>query len=418
MNGGYSGEISDSVAASAAAAAADVESLLVDVAAAADEDAASAVLVRTPPAIKRTTAKTKKKNGGYDLLLASSEEEFAVVADDDAGDGGEIDIGDGHDDSLPLTTTVADENYDGRERQLLEEEEYDDGRRRRLRRILYRQLVPDDCYEIRGVRIVDGEAAVKFWKFLAVTCASIAVVHYAVRRLQLEHKSVRFQDMVLYEGHSILMDVLSFYVIGRMYKPNCRGCDHLAWIGWMALANVYIAYGNTWKFLQHSFTLYEMHCRWPWQLWIFVALMVPLIVTLILMYVHTAVQRKVFVMKLLELIMATALFLLPPLFSKYFHFHHWFAGWLVGMHCNFHDKWWSRAAMAWSWGIYVNGVATYGRDPVLTCGYAYYLAKDALRCPFVECYLWAEEHKNETDDHSKEMVAPDWRNCSADSYHP
>lgn len=41
-------------------------------------------------------------------------------------------------------------------------------------------------------------------------------------------------------------------------------------------------------------------------------------------------------------------FMAPVMTSSYFHFHHWFAGWLIGMHANF-DVWWSRAAMAYCW---------------------------------------------------------------------
>ena len=79
--------------------------------------------------------------------------------------------------------------------------------------------------------------------------------------------------------------------------------------------------------------------------------------------------------------------------------------------------------MAWCWGLYINGIAAYGRDPLLTCGYAYWLSTD-LRCPYVQCYLDALEDaamQNGTvsnSTHVKPMIPPDWRNCSADSYHP
>ena len=73
-------------------------------------------------------------------------------------------------------------------------------------------------------------------------------------------------------------------------------------------------------------------------------------------------------------------------------------------------------AMAWCWGIYVNGIAVYGRDPVLTCEYAYFLTIDN-RCPYISCYLEGLADVNNTD--VKEMVPVDWRNCSAtDDYQP
>lgn len=76
--------------------------------------------------------------------------------------------------------------------------------------------------------------------------------------------------------------------------------------------------------------------------------------------------------------------------------------------------------MAWCWGCYMNGIAVYGRDPVLTCEYAYFMSV-TQRCPFVECYLEAMERPDHTI-HDNITVAPmkppDWRNCSADAYHP
>jgi hypothetical protein len=123
-------------------------------------------------------------------------------------------------------------------------------------------------------------------------------------------------------------------------------------------------------------------------------------------------------------------FVAPVVTSPFFHFHHWFAGWLLGMHCNV-DVWWSRAAMAWCWGMYINGIAVYGRDPVLTCEYAYFLTVD-LNCPYYvgvddDCQLLGEE-----EDHSLygattalmqqllvgDLEPADWRNCSASGYHP
>jgi hypothetical protein len=69
--------------------------------------------------------------------------------------------------------------------------------------------------------------------------------------------------------------------------------------------------------------------------------------------------------------------------------------------------------MAWCWGMYINGIAVYGRDPVLTCEYAYFLSMDN-RCPYMSCYV---EAMNDTITNVTEMVAADWRNCSAEGFH-
>jgi hypothetical protein len=54
-----------------------------------------------------------------------------------------------------------------------------------------------------------------------------------------------------------------------------------------------------------------------------------------------AYQTRVLVMKLVEVSVAFGFYLAPLIGSPYFHPHHWYRGWLAGMHFNF-DKWWSR----------------------------------------------------------------------------
>jgi hypothetical protein len=157
---------------------------------------------------------------------------------------------------------------------------------------------------------------------------------------------------------------------------------------------------------------------WPWKLWAFVMVLIPLIVTLALLHLRRAFQKGVLLVKIMEILLCIFFFVAPLAPSPYFHLHHWYAGWLLGMHCNF-DVWWSRAAMAYCWGMYINGIAVYGRDPVLTCEYAYFLAVDQ-HCPYINCYLEGIQTISNVTNHTvvKEMITPNWRNCSADSYHP
>ena len=122
-------------------------------------------------------------------------------------------------------------------------------------------------------------------------------------------------------------------------------------------------------------------------------------------------------MKFIELILSVLFLLLPSASSPFMHLHHWFAGWLLGMHANF-DVWWSRATLAWCWGLYINGIAVYGRDPLLTCGYTLFLSKQQ-GCPYLDCYLdGLSTPPSEDIPPVKEMKTPDWKNCSADAYHP
>ena len=282
---------------------------------------------------------------------------------------------------------------------------------------LHQTLLPDMPFTIYNQPLLDGPAATKLVKFLVMTTLLIVVMFHVIRIMDWEHtQTLHLHDLYTYQSPIIIQDAIVYFVVGRLYQQ--RGVDHLAWIGTCLAACVFSSLLTRVKFLQHAATLYEIHCRWPWQLFVFVLVVAPVVVGMILAHVKRAVQEKRFVSKLIELILALTLFLGPYLPSKYLHLHHWYVGWLFGMHFNV-DVWWSRAASAWCWGLYVNGIAAYAHDPVLTCGYSYWLSEH-MRCPYLDCYLQELEHPTALNDtnHVDQMVTPDWRNCSADSYHP
>lgn len=311
-----------------------------------------------------------------------------------------------------------------------------------LQRLLFSTWTSDTRINLANIAIVDGPYVIKFFKFLLFTIFGIVLYFYFVRWpwLDWEHDTrLHLYDMFVYESQSILLDIIVFFTIGRMWQgtqtsiasgagnnhrmptrrgttTDCLGIDHGAWIAVASLAIFYPSFISTLSFLQHSVTLYEIHCLWPWQLYLYILLMIPAIGYIIFQHVVYAFQRKVVMVKLLEMATTVLLFLVPPLQSNFFHFHHWFAAWLVGMHCNYHGNWWSTYVQAWCWGCYINGIAVWGRDPVLTCGYAFYMSAEQS-CPYLACYIEETSHpQNHTNPH-KPMLPPDWRNCSADTYH-
>ena len=96
------------------------------------------------------------------------------------------------------------------------------------------------------------------------------------------------------------------------------------------------------------------------------------------------------------------------------------------MHANL-DVWWSQATMAYFWGMYINGIAVYGRDPVLTCEYAHFVTEDQ-GCPAVfmghKGTEWTLEEVGSmiwngyNVRNSNDLHPSDWRNCSSQGYHP
>jgi len=281
--------------------------------------------------------------------------------------------------------------------------------------LLVKTLLPDTGLSIRGHAILEASGfATKLLKFVVWTFVSIALVHVIVAHLFDDRDRVlRIAHIWRYESDLIVRDCFVFFVVGRLWEK--RGIDHIAWMGTALLANLYFESQNFVGFLQHSVTLFQMHCIWPWELWVFALVLVVAAGGLVAAHVLKAWRDRLVVAKLMELALCVLFFMAPMITSDYFHMHHWYAGWLMGMQFNY-DVWWSRLAMAWCWGMYVNGIAVYGRDPVLTCEYAYFLTIDN-RCPYISCYLEGLADVNNTD--VKEMVPVDWRNCSAtDDYQP
>ena len=106
-------------------------------------------------------------------------------------------------------------------------------------------------------------------------------------------------------------------------------------------------------------------------------------------------------------VFALGLFFLGPVISSSFlQLPQWFLGWFLGMQCRAHDLWWSELSMIGGLCLYIHGIAVYGRTPLTTCEYAYSMAVDQPRCPFLDC---------ESGKPAGPPIPPNWRNCSAPS---
>ena len=280
---------------------------------------------------------------------------------------------------------------------------------------LLKNLLPDDVISIKGYPLVEGSFTVKLMKFILLTFGSIALVHWIVSKVFWDRdKNLQLRDIWMFEGNLIIGDSVIFFLVGRMWRQ--RGIDHLGWILPIILSNICFESQIYVAWLQHHVSLYQMNCVWPWQLWLFVICLFPVISSIFVFHIIRGYKKQVILMKLVEICICIFFFVIPSASSRYFHLHHWFAGWLLGMHCNF-DVWWSRTAMAYYWEIYINGIAVYGRDPILTCEYAYFLSIGNT-CPYLSCYKDALENQKNTTRELTEMVPVDWRNCSDSGYQP
>jgi hypothetical protein len=166
-------------------------------------------------------------------------------------------------------------------------------------------------------------------------------------------------------------------------------------VGWilpaLVSASLLLSGATIFPTLRHSLTAYDIHCLWTWQMWLLVwAGAVPLLVLLVGSHIRHAHREHCLIRKLLELTATLAIWVVPYLSHPLFHLHHWYYGWLCGMHTNF-NVWWSRCSMAMFWGIYIHGIAVWGRDPILSCAASLYQSRNG-QCPF----LSAENYTLET----------------------
>jgi hypothetical protein len=298
---------------------------------------------------------------------------------------------------------------------------------------------------------------IKFIIFVLMTFISIALVHIIVGHLFNDRdKHLKIWQIILYVGDSIIRDCFIFFIIGRVYKQQLNSTKTICiWLTGILIANIYFESQNYIWFLQHSVSLYEMHCIWPWELWLFALGVVILFSSVFIAHAKVAYQkRNLLKIKIIEISVCIILFIIPLVVVKhdeiqYLHFHHWFAGWFIGMHFSIFDKWWSIGCMAYCYGMYINGIAVYGRDPLLTCDYANFLVND-LNCP--SSLIETTTTTTTTTTFSSyndisllgmllngDMVhaalslfvgdyydidvnlldpAADWRNCSSKGYHP
>ncbi len=200
---------------------------------------------------------------------------------------------------------------------------------------LYRTLLPDTGLSIRGHTIIEASgAATKLLKFIFWTFVSIALVHVVVAHLFDDRdKLLKLAHIWRYESDLIVRDCLVFFVVGRMWEKP--GIDHAAWMLTAFLANFYFESQNFVWFLQHSVTLFQMHCLWPWELWVFALVLVVAATGLVAAHALKAWRDRLLVAKLTEVGLCVLFFMAPVITSDYFHLHHWYAGWLMGMQFNY-----------------------------------------------------------------------------------
>ncbi|KAG7344494.1 hypothetical protein IV203_022502, partial [Nitzschia inconspicua] len=243
----------------------------------------------------------------------------------------------------------------------------------------------DDGGSSGSILILDA-TTLKFFKFVLTATGCLLVVHAYVWTVHDKRDvSYGINEMILYDSNLIVLDWTVLFVMGRMYQQ--AAVDTLEFVLPVLISAILQSVLATHvSSLQHSVTPAEVACEWTWQMWVLVLLgVIPLILLIGGAHVWTAYRRGTAIQKAIELMATFVVFLAPYMGSAFFHLHHWYYGWLVALHCNV-DTWWSRLCRNVFFGVYVNGVAIFGRDPVMTCALSFYQSQNQ-DCVYIAEYV-------------------------------
>jgi hypothetical protein len=289
-----------------------------------------------------------------------------------------------------------------------------------IRRILTTNLVNDEtilrayrrlCRVDYDSNVDDGGITlIKLVKLWMVIIIGILITHPFARWIKWEtDDDYTIADFFLYDFTTVLFDMLFFFVVGRMYDSQIDIDKLFPWGVFVALGCIYPSIANDFSFLRHSLSMYEVMCNWPMILFVYVVMLLVLAVLLVGGLLRSHYRRMVLPSRCIEALVLACVFILPFASNNNFHLHHWFGMWFAGMQANA-PEWWSRAFQAYCLGSYINGIAVYGRDPILGCNMAFYRSTNA-NCPYMSCY--EEGEGGNGTHHYKPFVAPDWRTCNA-----
>lgn len=246
--------------------------------------------------------------------------------------------------------------------------------------------------------------------FLVMGCTRLLVCHGFKMQCDHEYNIGLFfrQDF-----HKVVLDMVFLFIFGRLAVKSCLPINSLAFLAVVFISALVPSWMNELDFMHHSLSLYQMACSWT--VWTWVASLSLLMCVASLAAVH--LQHYFFIARpaekaraVVELIVILCIFVLPVCFQSGFHIHHWYYMWLLAIGCRLPTLL-SRGTQAFLIGGYINGIAVYGRDPVLACEAAYD-SSYSQQCKFLMQCTW----NTATGPERPTYVGPDWRTCAAGDY--
>ncbi|GMI29593.1 hypothetical protein TrCOL_g1099 [Triparma columacea] len=234
-----------------------------------------------------------------------------------------------------------------------------------LARFFTCNITPDEPWEWISTNLQVSQVHVKALKFMILTYGLIWIIRQYVK----EDKAMEIDDewrhdeFMAYFFLPSLLDVMSFFTIGRLFIR--QGTDNFMFAFPCTLGAFFMSWLGLIPALNTSFKKDSIE-GWTADTWIPIAILFSLLFIVVIFHIYSAYKEKILVGRVLEIVVMSLLVLKPIASRESFHPHHWFLAWLFGCHAN-QRFWWSIALQGFLWGIYINGVAVYGRDGLLGC---------------------------------------------------
>jgi hypothetical protein len=246
----------------------------------------------------------------------------------------------------------------------------DESRINRYRRIFHRlytsNFVSDEVCYLGSIPLFENTQAVRVFKFVTFTLWIVLCFHLMIRS-NLFHsweKDVTFDSnkLLQVDFSQIVTDCLAFSMAGRVFEK--KGIDRLEIIVPIWFSCVYTSWTNQISYLQYHISINNIMNEWPWQMILYAMLCVSLFLMILALHLSKAILDRSYLWRAIESVAILITFVAIKIDNYTFHLHHYYYAWILGIFFNRQD-WWSELSMALCWGIYCNGVATYGRDPVV-----------------------------------------------------
>jgi hypothetical protein len=271
---------------------------------------------------------------------------------------------------------------------------------RRCETYLLRNLLPDEPAWVRRHGLMHH---VKFLKLVVISI----LVTIATRELSCalpEWSCVRSYgpaEYFLYYWNEQCCDLLILFLLGRMFQR--RGADTPLFLLMCLLGSLFPSAQDTVPFMRVSLSLYAINCQWQVGTWIWVVAEVLIVLVVVAKHVQYAFSNRLALVWALEACALVLVVIVPQASDPAFHFHHWVAAWIMAIVARFEPAW-SVATQAFFVGYYLNGIAIYGRHPILACKQVYF-ESDQQHCTL---------GKNTTNGTQPIYVPPNPWNCSGD----